>query len=164
MNTKQLKELIELILGEGARYLKNENFNSPAAVKLLLGTAAVESACGYYIKQVGSGIARGIFQMEPRTEKDIWDNYLKFKPELKLVVEDYLPKDGFIIGQDMMYNLAYSILMCRIHYLRVPEALPSAYDKFGQAEYWKKYYNTHLGKGTTVKYLETYYNYIQKGI
>lgn len=54
-------------------------------VELLLLTCAAESAMGKYIMQVG-GPARGIFQMEPNTEKDIWENWLKYKPQKEAAV------------------------------------------------------------------------------
>ena len=46
--------------------------------------------------------------------------------------------------------------MARIHYLRVPEALPAADDVVGLAAYWKRYYNTELGAGTVEKFVESY--------
>lgn len=42
-------------------------------------------------------------------------------------------------------------LFARLHYMRVPAPIPL--DLHGQAEYWKRYYNTHAGKGTPMKYL-----------
>ena len=42
------------------------NYESKNANFLSLCTAAIESNCGYYIKQVG-GPALGIWQMEPAT-------------------------------------------------------------------------------------------------
>lgn len=49
-------------------------FASSSAVNLLLGTAAQESAFGTYLRQIGGGPARGVFQMAPATAKDIWEN------------------------------------------------------------------------------------------
>ena len=66
----QLKKAIEEVLD----YL---NLNSLSAVNLLLGTAAQESRLGEYIEQV-NGPALGIFQMEPKTEIDIFRNFLTY--------------------------------------------------------------------------------------
>ena len=49
-------------------------------------------------------------------------------------------------------NIGFSIIMCRIHYRRVPKPLP--YTLEDQAVYWKAYYNSHLGKGTVEKFIE----------
>jgi len=130
---------------------------SDAAVNLLLGTCAQESAMGTYISQVGSGIAKGIFQMEDATHEDIIDNYLRYK-------DDHLKQfyDMRVEPKVMIHNLWYAAQMCRLHYLRVPHALPDKDDIVGQAEYYKKYYNTELGAGTIDEYMENYQRYAAK--
>ena len=143
----QLKKAIEEVLD----YL---NLNSLSAVNLLLGTAAQESRLGEYIEQV-KGPALGIFQMEAATELDIWNNYLKYQPEL-LEKMNKISKRNCLL-KDLKYNLAYQIAMCRIHYLRVKEKLPAHDDIKGLARYWKKYYNTRLGKGTENEFIENYF-------
>lgn len=140
MDSKQLRELITEVLVELDLY-------SADACELLLLTAAQESHLGHYIQQVGSGPAKGIFQCEPNTEKDIWDNYLKYKPALRIRVGCLMGEADFNNLQ-LKGNILYQIAMARIHYLRVPTKLPSRMDIPGMAAYWKKYYNTHLGKGT----------------
>lgn len=114
---------------------------SEAAEELLMLTAATESLCGEYIHQVG-GPALGIFQMEPRTHDDIWDNFLKYKPALASHVKAYGR-----LAQQLPGDLYYACAMARVHYLRVSERLPSAMDVEGLAQYWKDHYNTHLGAG-----------------
>ena len=47
---------------------------SQAAEELLVFTCACESLGGTYLKQV-KGPALGIYQMEPATYQDIWENY-----------------------------------------------------------------------------------------
>ena len=54
------------------------------AETLLLGTAKAESGL-IYLKQL-KGPALGLYQNEPKTHKDTWDNYLKYKPELAKLV------------------------------------------------------------------------------
>ena len=46
---------------------------SRAAENLILGTALQESNLRY-LRQLGDGPARGVYQMEPATHDDIWDN------------------------------------------------------------------------------------------
>ena len=135
-NEKQFRELIKETL------LKLDKY-SVDATNLLLGTCAQESAFGTYIEQI-NGPALGVFQMEPNTEKDIWENYLYYRNELVKTVYDICG----VIGPDkfsLKTNLAYQITMARIHYLRVPEKLPD--NLIGYSRYWKKYYNTEQGKG-----------------
>jgi hypothetical protein len=52
--------------------------------------------------------------------------------------------------------------MCRIKYLRAPDALPSENDIQAMANYWKKYYNTPLGAGTPKEFKEKWPKYINE--
>ncbi len=150
MNTKQIKDLIE-------RILTILGMNSESAVNLLLGTAAQESNFKY-IRQLGHGPALGIFQMEPATEHDIWNNYLIYKPKLAdLICQITGHKQS---GSHLEWDLAYQIIMCRLHYRRVKEALPEPDDINGLAKYWKVFYNTKNGKGTSDEFIENYKKYI----
>ncbi len=156
----QLKELIiEPVLGHLDLY-------SESAVQLLLGTAAAESNMGDYIKQVGGGPALGIYQMEPSTNQDVHDNYLSYRIGLKGKVNRLAFREdeslGMFQADEMIGNLYYATAMARIHYLRVPEALPEADDLDGLAHYWKKYYNTDFGKGTIIHFLKSWSKYVEE--
>ena len=142
---KQLRNLVNEVL------LKME-LHTPEAVELILGTIAQESAGGKYIRQI-TGPALGICQMEPATFKCIVNNYIKYKPELGRVIM-FASGVSALKSEMLEYNLAFSIAMCRIHYLRVSEALP--HDLEGYAKYWKQYYNTVHGKGTVEEFIANY--------
>ena len=150
MNAKQLRlEVIRPILQYLDLWSKN-------AENLVFGTACQESNCGEYIRQIGCKDevgAFGIYQMELATHNDIWDNFLKYKPQLAEKIQA-LKIPGLTDAKNLEYNLAYSTAMCRIHYYRVPSAIPDGL--YGQAQYWKKYYNTELGKGTIEQYQSNY--------
>lgn len=146
MNPKQLRnEVIKPALVAIGLYSKQ-------AEDLVFGTACVESQCGEFICQI-NGPAVGIFQMEPATHEDIYKNFLKYKPELKAKVMK-LASPGLTAAENLKSNLIYAAAMCRIYYLRAP--LPVPEDLHGQAEYWKKFYNTSKGKGSVQKYLDAY--------
>ena len=51
-------------------------------------------------------------------------------------------------------NIAYAIIMCRLKYRRVPKKLPKTVA--GMGNYWKKYYNTDLGKGDPKEFVDKY--------
>lgn len=143
MKVEQLKEyVIEPVL-------KKLNLFSEEAVSLLIGTAMIESLGGDYVHQV-KGPACGIYQIEPRTANDILDNYLPRKPVLEMLVHRLYISD-LTLEQNLVLNLAFSTAMCRIYYLRIKAAIPKTIE--GRAEYWKKYYNTSLGKGSAAAYL-----------
>ena len=150
VNKQQFRDLI-------TNTLKKAHLHSEAAVELLMLTAAQESHLGEYIRQI-KGPARGMFQMEPATEVDLWNNYIRYKPELAAAIKDITG----VSGPDpdaLESDLAYQILMSRILYLRKPEALPTAGDITGMATYWKKHYNTMLGAGTAAEAAQNYRKY-----
>lgn len=120
---------------------------TPAAENLVLGTALHESHCRY-IRQI-KGPAMGIYQIEPATHYDIHHNFLRFNTLLKVRVNHYagyfsgdLPDPGELIG-----NLFYATAMCRVHYRRVRDPLPTN-EPYALAQYWKTHFNTRLGRGT----------------
>lgn len=132
--------------------LKAIGLHSPAAVELLLGTALQESNL-QYLKQIGDGPAMGLFQMEPNTHDDIWENYLKYRGALAM---DVAKLSHVRNAEAMATDLLYAAAMCRVHYLRVPDPLPPVGDVEAQAAYWKDHYNTILGAGTTEEYVENW--------
>lgn len=120
---------------------------SLAAENLVTGTAMVESKLKY-LTQLGRGPARGLWQMEGATHFDIHTNYLKFRPQLlKLVMLYAAPLNSDIPDPDIMAgNLYYACAMCRVDYLRAPEALPAPTDAAGMAALHKLRYNSAGGK------------------
>lgn len=153
IDREQLKSLIDATLSRMDLY-------SPAAVELLLGTAAQESHLGTYLRQIGGGPARGIFQMEPATEEDTWRNYLRGRMHLADRVWVVSGCDGPNSYQ-LEGNLLYQIAIARIHYLRVPRPLPEAGDVQALAAYWKQYWNTYLGSGTPEEFIANYRKYVE---
>ncbi len=182
MNTKQLKQLITFVLWrmevnlnrdqritqddhtperEGAKY------NSTAAINLLLGTAFVESDCGHYLRQLGGGPARGIFQMERMTHDDLWYNYINHRPELEIFMRGELPQTTAGSKFDNLeYNLRYAIMMTRLHYRRVVEPISNLEDFSNDkayivnvGDYWKRYYNTKLGAGSVTDFVNKWEKY-----
>ena len=132
--------------------------------RLILGTACKESECGMYLRQLGGGPGIGIYQMEPNTFNDIWTNYLDYRYDLRAKVLKWVFDFGLDDNSayEMAGNLYYATAMCRVHYLRVPEPIPNYLA--GQATYWKKYYNTEKGAGTTVQYLNAWNRFITPNV
>ena len=129
---------------------------SIAAENLLMGTCAQESALGSYVVQI-NGPARGIFQMEPFTEDDIKKNFLAYRPELnhKIMYCSHGYGDSALTG-----NLYYATAMARVHYYRVPMAMPDADNVAQMANYWKLFYNTPEGRGTEAEFIHNYNRYV----
>lgn len=155
MNSDQLRDLV---VTPTLKYLDPVIRFSEAAVELLMMTAAHESHLGEYIAQVG-GPALGIYQMEPATENDIWKNFLVYRDVLPEKVDNIEPEISVI--SPLIESIAYATAMARVHYFRVPEALPEGSLQNEEtirklAAYAKKYYNTELGKATEEDYYEAY--------
>jgi hypothetical protein len=70
--------------------LERIGLHSNSAEILLLGTALTESGDMHYLRQLGNGPALGVYQMEPTTHEDIYDNYLKYKKELRREILAFL--------------------------------------------------------------------------
>lgn len=148
INAEQLRQyVVEPVLRKLQLY-------SESAVNLVMGTAAAESRMGTYIRQMGGGPALGLYQCEPATHDDIWANYLVYKAELAERIRSMVVNPS---SELLMTDLAYSTAICRVHYLRAKGALPAADDWNALAEYWKRAYNTVLGKGTVEHFLVSCY-------
>lgn len=117
---------------------------SEQAEELLIFTCAVESEGGSYLKQI-KGPALGIYQMEPKTYNDIWQNYIVYKQSLGMILGHHF--DAFRMPPEdrLIYDIRFATAMARIHYYRVSEALPAANNIDGIWDYYKKYYNSSKG-------------------
>jgi hypothetical protein len=125
--------------------------------QLLLGTALQESLLRH-LRQVpnpdGSrGPALGYFQMEPATHDDIWKTFLAYRAPLATRVRTLA---GLPPGRPRADLLAsdpvYAAAMARLRYRRAPGMLPQAGDVAGMAAYWKRHYNTPLGRGVAAEF------------
>lgn len=149
MNADQLREYIV------RPALESIDAWSAAAENLVMGTAAQESHLKY-VRQIGGGPAVGLFQMEPATHIDIWDNYLQYRDRLAEKILDSISAPGIPKAERMMWDLRYAAIMCRVHYRRVPKPLPDKHEIHSLAEYWKEFYNTPEGAGTVYEFVQNY--------
>ena len=122
-----------------------------AAERLLIGTALAESGL-HWIHQV-NGPAGGPYQSEPPTTIGNLTWLSMSKPDISARIRSLFMRWPLDVQTEIHGNLYLATAMCRIHYLRVEERLPSADDLGGMAAYWKKYYNTSRGKGTVHEFI-----------
>lgn len=118
---------------------------TPDAEDLLVGIACAESNCGEFLAQHPNGPALGIYQCEKNSAMEVLSYLLKRRPGLYKQVMA-LAIDGLSLEDNLRGNLFFATAVARCFFLRFPESIPAT--KEGKAEYWKKYYNTPLGKGT----------------
>ncbi len=152
LNVKQFKDFIvrPTIVNLGIK-------DSDIHINLILGTAAQESQFSY-LHQKGPGPALGLFQCEPATYNDIVRTELKEDAKLRQRVLSTLLYDFIPPPEALIYNLRLAVIICRLHYLRCPGEIPNTLQ--GQAEYYKKYYNTPIGAATVDQYIDNYRKFI----
>lgn len=144
-----------------------------SGVHLMLGTAAAESGMGRWFKQV-RGPALSPWQIETRTAYDIEYRYLpEKKPHLIPILEGLKLKDQAFFNvkhtsalpkenKELYGNLYYSCAIARLLYYSKPQPLPAHDDIWGLARYWKRHYNTRLGKGRAGQFVRAYRKYVRK--
>ena len=140
INPTHIKNIIRSTLG----YLGVSNIKDWE--RLLYLTLVAESDGGYYTRQLGKGPAKGIYQLEPETEKDIL-KWLKVKHvELYKKIKN-LRIPVYLGIHEAEYNLAYSTAMAYMEYFR-RGVNPVNSTTEDLARLHKKYYNTYLGKAS----------------
>lgn len=137
---------------------------SDTAELLLLGTAAQESQFRH-LEQIGGGPALGLYQMEPATHDDIWENWLKYRPVWNARARWWgssasVPGSVRPQADEVTWNLRYATVMARLHYYRVKERLPASYPHT-LARYWKIHYNTTHGGGLPEEFVANYERYVK---
>ena len=143
--------------------LKEQNIYTDGMYMLLLGTAATESDFGKLNKQDG-GPALGIFQMEPNTANDIWNEYLAYNYVLRHKVKKTLWKNVDLKTQ-LRYNIKYQTMMAYVHYKRAEARknikIENSLSKWSASYYYKRYFNTYAGKGSTIRFFRKYTEYVE---
>ena len=150
----QIKRIIHETLTE-----LGDKYAHPKAQELIFNTGLVESKYTYLMQKGGKNIARGFFQCEPWVAVDICLNYLKYRPKLMKKVSEVTRLDWQYFQDPkeddwrtiLTTNIIAQVIMCRIHYFRIPKPLPNTLSE--QSVYWKSYYNGP-GKGTTTHFKE----------
>ena len=146
-------------------------FETDAAVNLLLGTAIQETNLDH-LKQLAGGPAAGLYQIEPATHEDLIKTYFfqglpseiigrqnaerRRRRALYFSVLDMFRSQVPAAVLQLEGSLFYQTAVARFIYWRVPKALPDADDIPGLAAYWKKWWNTPLGKGTVAQYIKNW--------
>ena len=121
---------------------------SQAAENLVLGTAAHESGGFVHRVQIGAhglgtGPARGLFQMEQATFRDLYDRYLGAHPALRRKVDTLWPNDGADPWPHIETNDKFAAAMCRVCYWDSAAKIGfDPRDVFEMSRCWSQFYNT----------------------
>jgi len=108
----------------------------------------------------------GLYQHEPNTLKDLFDNYLvgdnwdnPRRAGRLAQLEKYSEKGLSVDNAHNLYNARYATAACRLQYYRQPASLPPADDLEGLAAYYKKYWNSSAGKATAQDFIDVMEKY-----
>ena len=123
--------------------LKYLNEISSASVKLLLGTAAVETQ----LKPLGSSTQRnkesgiGLYNITQQQHLDIWDNYLAFDPDLASQIRGLASQRTFLTNphDELNTNLAYATAIAWCIYKRANVSLTGDSTQY-LASCWSRYF------------------------
>ena len=88
---------------------------------------------------------KSLAMLNPEQKKEVGQKLNNFKVNFFSRIEE---KKEFCIFS----NIALAVAFCRIHYRRQPGAIPKTME--GRAKYWKKFYNSELGRGTPEHYMK----------
>ncbi len=161
LDPKQVCDLVvRPTLAHLAQY--DERMDAEWAVRLLMGTAAVESGLRY-LRQLGDGPALGLWQMEPATAADIEAHFVYDRFALGACLATISGEEGRHVdgpASELAGNLFYACAMARIHYWRASFTIPDPEDITTMARIWKRCYNTPLGAGTPAKFVQAYTKHI----
>lgn len=128
-----------------------DTYSKPGADILLLATAAQETHCGYWLRQV-SGPALGIYQCEPATHNMVmdWAGTTGHR--------DVLP--AYCSSGRMVYDLRYATKIARLLYFSWPDPLPHPSDVDGMWKMYKKCFNSSLGAATELQFKNNWRTYV----
>lgn len=131
--------------------------HSTAAERLMLTAAIAESGLRFLV-QIGGGPALGVMQIEPATLDDIWGRYLcRKRPDLRAKIERIMTPQP--VEEQVVTNLAFAVAIARVRYWMVPQAMPAADDADAMGAYYKRHYNTALGKADPAHFADLYRRY-----
>ena len=137
-----------------------DKYAAPEAIDLVYNTGLVESKYVYLMQKGGNNIARGFFQCEPWVAISLCKDYLQYRDKLMKKVADICHLDWSYFNDPdedkwrsvLTTNIIAQIVVCRLHYWRVPKKLPRTLEDM--AHYWKDFYNTAKGAGTPAHFAE----------
>lgn len=133
-------ELRHLVIRPTLEYLGQYSL---AAETLLVGTAAVESAMGYELKQ-HQGRGLGVYHITPRSHQLLWDQYLAKFPDLASKVRGLASQHEFLANphSELTTNLRYATAIAWLLYARKGKPLPDAKDVPAMAKYWHRHFHS----------------------
>ncbi len=143
--------------------------DSPAARRLLLGTAAHESE-GFRWLHAPRGEGLSWFGITAAAHEAFWEetyaDLLRLRPETAGWLMAMVPRRWTVPPADyLVVNPAYAAAICRLLYWRVEAPLPSLDDMHGLAGYWHEHYaDRDDSRNTPEAWLQAYADYCRVAV
>ena len=163
----QIKDII-------SQTISKIGLHSDKMTQLIFFTGLQESRY-QYLKQMECGIAKSWFQIEDDTHDDIFENFLYYRLDLlisvlkftkychqlneikdkeKFAKEFILQKKYKNLHHELLVNIEYAIVICRLVYYRKPFKISKITNIESMAKIWKENYNTKFGKGEIKEFID----------
>lgn len=122
--------------------LKHLRAWSAGMENLLLGTAAQESQLGFHLKQ-GRRHGLGIYQIQPHTHREIWDDYLIDHPALASKVRGLASQRDFLDHphSELTTNLRYATAIAWLIYRSAGVERVEENDVGDMARLWHQHFH-----------------------
>ncbi|SHF96863.1 hypothetical protein SAMN04487965_3026 [Microbulbifer donghaiensis] len=142
--------------------LKHLRAWSQGMENLLLGTAAQESQLGFHLKQ-GRRHGLGIYQIQPHTHQDIWDEYLIDYPALASKVRGLASQRDFLDHphSELTTNLRYATAIAWLIYRSARVYKVEETDVATMARLWHQHF--HHGPSASARDFECSYARLVNG-
>lgn len=135
---------------ETIRIVCNQFPNPVDAYKLIAETIACETLMGTYRNSVQYNYGLGLSQFDKSGFLHVKNNTKKIHKEKILNLWNIdIDKVEY---RELAYSPLLSVIFCRLYYLLIPSKIPETLEL--RAQYWKRYYNSLLGKGTVQGYID----------
>jgi len=131
--------------------MKDVGIWTQSGENLVMGIFGVETNWYSYCVQRGNPVAFGPAQCEQAAYYDIWNYCLRKKMTSKILIACGM--QDVLVAPDrtnLIYNLRFAALICRMFFARFKDPLPEASDYESMADLHKRLYNTLAGS-TDVK-------------
>ena len=132
------------------------------AENLILGIAAHESGGFVHRVQIGGGPARGLWQMELVTFRDLNDRYLAVRPVLRGKADGLWPNDGTDPWLQIETNDKFACACARIRCFMSPAKISfDPRDVFEMSRWWSANYNTRRDPVMESQFVANYRRYVE---
>ena len=126
---------------------------------LLLGTLAAETNLGTFRDNTNYSAGNGISQFDRLPFEDIQSRVCHYhKDWVETIKEEFDIDISTVTWHSLHYSPLASIIFARLLYKLIPDEIPSELKYI--AKYWKKHYNTELGKGSEDEFIKKFHEYI----